>query len=235
MAGRIGCVVVAVVVMVLLVQLCAAGQLGDLQQTRENDNVQQAGNARDFPCPGETLILPCVCTILDNNEMDIDCSDVQSEEELAQVFSIDFVFKDFHRLTIIGNDRVKVLRAGALGPTTYKEIIITSSSLEAVEATALSGSYLTATELDFSFNDIVSFPFDEISSFTHLTYFDIGFNNLNTFPVMSSATLATLLMSYNPLGAISPGALQQLPNLEFIDLENTKIQEIFPGNIRCCS
>lgn len=229
--------------MLLLVQLCAArrpgvqqeGYPGDLLHTRDPGDLQQAGDPNGLPCPDASHIFPCVCTVIFDSEMDMNCSAVQSEEQLARVFSVDFPYPDFHSLTIWGNDHLKVLRAGALGPTSYRRIYIIGGVLDTVEPTALSGSYNTAYDMGFYNNMISVFPFDEISLFTGLYMLFINDNLLTTFPTISSTTLGNLFIYNNPLGAISPGALQQLPVLTTIDLENTELQEILPGNVRCCS
>lgn len=219
---------VHVLFVVLLVQLFAAAAE---EQTSVVQQHATRSDPRDLPCPVAEDILPCVCTVLPDFQMNMDCSDVLDEDELARVFNTDFPVLDFNCLIMYKNIGIKVLRAGDLGQTTYKEIHITLSHLETVEPNALSGSYQTAGELDFYSNNITLFPFDELNSFTNLSYFYIQNNNLASFPTISSPTLSTLYMDGNPLGSITTSALQHLPNLRKVGLSSAGIQQISSGNI----
>lgn len=82
----------------------------------------------DLPCPDEQDIYPCVCYINAHFVMDLECSAVVSEEQLARVFSIHFPFPDFRQLTIYNNTYLQALRAGALGNATFYEFHITRCS-----------------------------------------------------------------------------------------------------------
>merc|ERR1711957_961477 len=63
-------------------------------------------------CPEPADIDPCVCTYHSIfNAMDIDCSAIESEEQLRHVFQSDFPSKKFRRFTIKANYNLKVLES----------------------------------------------------------------------------------------------------------------------------
>ncbi|XP_071528341.1 oplophorus-luciferin 2-monooxygenase non-catalytic subunit-like [Panulirus ornatus] len=186
-------------------------------------------NPLTLPCPDPQSILPCVCTVLPDFSMDMNCSDVESGDDLARVFSLEFPFAEFNKLTINKNKNLKALRGGDLGPTNYKEIHITNGALETIVMTALSGSYSTLTSLNVGHNSLLSFPFQEIHSFRYLERLDIQDNLLKDFPDMSSPTLQVLQMRDNPLEHITFESLQNLPQLREIGLQNCGLRAIPSG------
>nr|XP_053653787.1 oplophorus-luciferin 2-monooxygenase non-catalytic subunit-like isoform X1 [Cherax quadricarinatus] len=184
---------------------------------------------RAIPCPPDADILPCVCTVQSSVDMYMDCSAVTSSEELRTIFSINFPFVNFIRLDIIGNTALTELRAGDLGPTTYKEIYITGGVLEIIDENALSGSYSTLTTLDLQSNELTSFQFDEISSFEALHTLRVDDNDFKIFPDISSTSLLFLSFGSNPLGAITNTALTNMPNLIEVDLQNCSLTDVPAG------
>ncbi|ROT75235.1 Oplophorus-luciferin 2-monooxygenase non-catalytic subunit [Penaeus vannamei] len=115
-----------------------------------------------LPCPDPEDIYPCVCTVGTENHMTMDCSHVASEDELARVFSSNLPFTKFHRLMIEGNQKLRILREGDLGPVSFAIIKITSGFLEEVQGGALAGSHTTADTIDLSGNPLSVWPFYEL-------------------------------------------------------------------------
>lgn len=187
-----------------------------------------------LPCPSETLIAPCECTVRSGNDMDMNCSLVADENDLARVFNNDFPFPDFIKLTIDGNDNIQDLRPGDFGSCTFMEIEITNGGLEVVVSTALASSYSTLTKLDLSGNFLRSFPFDEISSMTKLTHFNAAFNKLESLPNIESTTLSHFFLQTNLIQDISASSFQKLPALVEIGLHNNSLTTVPPGIILLC-
>lgn len=203
-----------VTVLLLVLPLCAGDDLP---------------SSRAIPCPPEADIAPCVCSLMNSVDMYMDCSDVSSSDELKEIFSINFPFTNFIRLDINGNNGITELRAGDLGPTTYQQIRITDGALQTIDEKALANSYSTLTLLDLHNNDITSFPFDEIDSFTKLQNLNVDSNNLLIFPDLKSSSLMYVNFGHNPLGEIKATALQELPNLREIDLQSCDLPEVPAG------
>lgn len=204
---------------VLVVSRCA----GDDGQVRAASH-SVGDQHRAATCPDQEVIFPCVCII-----NDLDCSNVESEEQLAHIMASSFPDPNFFSLTIRDNKNLKVLRAGVLAGTTYGGFNIYNNVLEVVEPGALSGSSSTATWIEMSDNRISSFPWEEISSFTLLGKLSLERNNISKFPSFRSDTLSFLDLSSNPLGWVPATAFTAMPQLSTIRLKQIGLTDIIPG------
>ncbi|KAK3867757.1 hypothetical protein Pcinc_026802 [Petrolisthes cinctipes] len=186
---------------------------------------------RDLPCPAADDITPCLCTVLTNGRMEMDCSYVTSNDQLASIFNDAVIsMKNFEYFIMDGNNYLNSIRAGDLGvDITFEKIIITSGTLDTVESEAFMYSYDTLMHLEIRYTYLYSFPFSEIARFNQLAVLDLDNNQLFGFPVLGSVTLKYLDLHHNPLGGISPTSLANLPSLEEIFLYETGITHISPG------
>ncbi|KAK3867763.1 hypothetical protein Pcinc_026808 [Petrolisthes cinctipes] len=209
---------------------------------------------RDLPCPPAEDIQPCVCTVIDSSTFDIemDCSSVTTNDELASIFSKDFPYNDFFSLVIDNNNHLTTIRPGDLGQKTFQEIHISSGSLKTVEYNAFSSSYGTLTDLDITSTNLDYFPFNELNLFTQLDHLDLQNNLLHGSPLLTSSSLRYLYLSGNPIDGIilnsmpfldniylrstsitylPPGTFTDLPNLDYIDLYYNGLQVLEAGTI----
>ncbi|CAL4094802.1 unnamed protein product [Meganyctiphanes norvegica] len=129
------------------------------------------------PCPDAEDIAPCVCTYYnESNTMALDCSAVESEEQLKQIFKADFPLKNFREFYFQGNNNLKVLEAGIFNGISFEIINIGNNDLEVIESQALDSCYEVVTDIFLKANRITFFPFDELSHFSKLSNFDIDSN-----------------------------------------------------------
>ncbi|XP_071542312.1 oplophorus-luciferin 2-monooxygenase non-catalytic subunit-like [Panulirus ornatus] len=177
-----------------------------------------------WTCPDPDAIFPCVCY-----DGDLDCSNVESEDQLAQIMGSSFPNPNFRSLTIDGNDNLRVLGAGDLGNTTYTWLDIATSALEEIEEGALSGSYATISKIFLRRNKLTSFPWEDMSLMTHLSYLNLFGNNISGFSNLSSDTLKFLDLSHNPLVTVEATAFSALPALMSISLANIGLTDVLPG------
>ncbi|XP_042212961.1 oplophorus-luciferin 2-monooxygenase non-catalytic subunit-like [Homarus americanus] len=184
---------------------------------------------RKLPCPEDAEILPCVCTFDENMHMDLNCSSVESEDQLATILGSSFPFRNFHKLIIEGNDNLVVLRAGVLGSTTYEVFHIIDGVLEEVESGALSGSYSTATEMMFYNNSINSFPWQEMLLFENLHTLHLQENNITRCPKVKSKSLKKLDLARNPFIYLPVTAFSDTPTLQEVYLDGIGLQELSAG------
>ncbi|XP_045605180.1 oplophorus-luciferin 2-monooxygenase non-catalytic subunit [Procambarus clarkii] len=186
---------------------------------------------RNRPCPDVDVIAPCVCTFNDQDTyfLDLDCSKVESEEQLTTIMSSTFPFPNFRKLTIESNYNLAVLRRDALGSATFQEFYITDGVLTEVETGALSSSSSTAISMHFENNDIAVFPWGELSSFTALVDLDVSSNSISTFPALISHSLKYLDLSNNSLGLVPDTAFKGASVIEEIYLNDVNMLEIVPG------
>ncbi|KAK4318246.1 hypothetical protein Pmani_010740 [Petrolisthes manimaculis] len=183
---------------------------------------------RDLPCPPAEDIQPCVCTVIDSSTYDIemDCSSVTTNDELASIFSKDFPYNDFFSLEIKNNFHLTTIRPGDFGQKTFQQIHILGGSLKTVEYRVFNSSYDTLTHLDIDNTNLDSFPFTELMLFTQLKYLRLGNNQLHGFPTLTSSSLQYLYLHGNSITGIE---LNSLPLLEMISLHNNSITYLLPG------
>lgn len=184
---------------------------------------------RSLPCPDPQDISPCVCTVDEQHNMKLDCSQVESEDQLAQVFSSNIPFPSFRKLLINRNQHLKVLRNGDLGPASFQIIEIMSGLLEEVQDGALSKSYSTATRIDLQLNRLSKFPFHEIPSFTSLTTLWLNLNSLSEFPILTSDSLTDIQIDGNFISEIPLTGFQGVKNVNTISVALNDVTTIAPG------
>ncbi|XP_063614449.1 oplophorus-luciferin 2-monooxygenase non-catalytic subunit-like [Penaeus indicus] len=183
---------------------------------------------RALPCPDPEDIFPCVCTTGSENHMTMDCSDVASEDELARVFSSSLPFTKFFLLKIEGNQNLRVLREGDLGPASFSIININGGILEEVQYGALAGSYATAEVIDLSRNALSALPFHELPLFTSLSTVEVNGNLISAIPVLQSASLTGLDLRGNLINEFPVDCFKELINVMNIFASGNNIETIFP-------
>ncbi|KAK4318247.1 hypothetical protein Pmani_010741 [Petrolisthes manimaculis] len=183
---------------------------------------------RDLPCPPAEDIQPCVCTVIDSSTYDIemDCSSVTTNDELASIFSKDFPYNGFFSLVIENNYDLTIIRQGDFGQKTFQQIHITSGSLQTVENNAFNSSYDTLREIDVENTNLFYFPFHELNLFTQLYRLDLQNNQLHGSPELTSLSLGYIYLTENPIDGI---ILNSLPLLDNIYLQSTSITLLPPG------
>lgn len=179
-----------------------------------------------IPCPNPHDILPCQCYAISNTTMDINCSNVTSEDQLRVVFSKRFPFINFRTLTIQGNIRLNALRGGDLGKCTFQNIDIRDSALIELEDSALENSYNTMMTLTLINNNLVSIP--EISQFSSLWSLDFSYNALIEFPQLYSTTLSRLVLQGYAWDAVPVNAFKYLPALNTIQISFCSLAKLQP-------
>lgn len=193
------------------------------------------GTIQDPPttptCPDPADIKPCNCTLTTDSKLQMDCSHVESDEQLAAVFSATFPSPNFNSLRIWGAESIRTLKSGVFGNVTFQEFSINFCiNLEEIEEGALSGSYNMTSHLDFGFNNIKVFPFQELKLFYYLGSVTVRNNNITVFPELSSPTLDMFLINGNPLDAMPVKAFSKSPMLSVIGLYQMDISDVIPGN-----
>ncbi|CAL4124927.1 unnamed protein product, partial [Meganyctiphanes norvegica] len=199
-----------------------------------SDNISNGSN---MTCPDSTDIAPCVCYIdPEDQTLNMDCSKVTSNEELAKVFTAEFPYTDFKQLYAYGAWNLTVLGEGVFGPVTFSEIYIHMSGVRVIEEGALMGSMETLKSLDIHDCYLETFPFHILPDLTAMIHLDLFTNllQLNTLPQLESTTLKYLHLGENQITSVPVDAFQLLPAIEFIGLGNwwwsyVRLTEIQPG------
>ncbi|CAL4144079.1 unnamed protein product [Meganyctiphanes norvegica] len=186
--------------------------------------------SQDESCPAEEDIAPCVCSIIEDNIMNMVCSDVATEDELREIFTSYFPNPHFDMFTTY-DCPLKVLESGVFGEVTFKHISMGYGALTEVESGALDGMYDTLEELRLDDNHIESFPFEIIESFTKLQIFSIDNNweHMTVFPIIKSASINTLYLANGKFDVVPIDAFQGLPMIEELYIYSDKIPSIESG------
>ncbi|ROT78841.1 hypothetical protein C7M84_002442 [Penaeus vannamei] len=155
-------------------------------------------------------ISPCVCTVDVQHNMDIDCSQVESEDQLAQVFSSNIPFPKFNKLLIEGNPHLTVLRNGDLGPASFQIIEMTSGVLEEVQDGALSG-VKNVNSIGVEGNGITTVVPGIFSDLPHLRYLYLFSNRLSEIPAGAIEFNGNgfLFLDQNNISKIAVGAITE--------------------------
>ncbi|CAL4061982.1 unnamed protein product [Meganyctiphanes norvegica] len=197
------------------------------QLMQDSHNPQYYGTEQ--PCPDAEDIAPCVCTYdSERNVVDLDCSKVESEDQLKQIFEADFPLRKIETFTINSNNNIKILESGVFNGVSFVNILISYSVLEVIELNAFDSCYEVATGISLLHNyNLVSFPFDSVSHFSKLISFVMKFGYLSMIPADifdGLTTLEHLDISANTASII--GTFDDLPNLQFISIQNNHLSSI---------
>lgn len=183
---------------------------------------------RKLPCPDPDDIRPCICSIGENYAMNMDCSNITSEQQLEEIFHTDFPFDNFNKLEITNNSYLEVLRAGVLGNATFTEINIKNCALHTIQDGVFAGSHATLEALRLNGNNI-STTAENISLFTNLEYLSIQSSLLKEFPSLISPSLRILILDGNHFDSIPDNAIKLLPSLKVVSLGDCSVSEIMSG------
>lgn len=161
----------------------------------------------------------------------MDCSQVESEQQLAEVFTAYFPHPYVYELFIWNNYNIKVLRAGVFGNVIMRGYDIYGGSLEEVEAGALSGGYNSTLFMVFSHTNLAKFPFEELHSFEYLYNLIVLYNDLSSLPDLSSSSLRQVYLDRNPFTLLSATTFAALPHVNELGLEECELRDILPGTV----
>ncbi|XP_071532411.1 oplophorus-luciferin 2-monooxygenase non-catalytic subunit-like [Panulirus ornatus] len=192
----------------------------------------------NWPCPVDTAIAPCVCTIDEDENMFLDCSEVSDEQTLAKIFTQDssFPFLKFTYLTIspsLPSRELDALPAGVFGAVRFENVLINGTFIETIEAETFRNSRETLMTLDLSNNLISVFPFETIPSFVYLRALSLANNNLadmvGELPDIVSDSLRIFTLAGNSGLSLTPSTFSQMKIVEELHLQNMRLESIPPN------
>nr|XP_027214382.1 oplophorus-luciferin 2-monooxygenase non-catalytic subunit-like [Penaeus vannamei] len=189
---------------------------------------------RDWPCPSAVDIDPCVCESDEYFNLLIDCSEVIDEMELFRVFEASFPFYDIMELTIIQDPldpyhNIRVLQERVFGRITFERIRITGTKIAEVHEEALVKSHDYLTYLNLANNQLKSFPFETLVSYSKLDTLLIDNNNFTYLYSIESASLHTLSVSGNHNLLFDLDVFTKAPALTAIYMANIDLDELPPN------
>ena len=174
-----------------------------------------------FPCPDDTDIAPCVCTFTNATDLTMDCSAVESIEQLATIFTQNFPVKEFYMFMINNNDKIQLL------PDVFNGVSFRYLELYKVPNLAQITNYALADSRDtleniHIYNSLLTedtFPFSTLDQYTKLSYLYIYYCNIYFLPAFKSPSLQTLTIVYGHISELPAGKIYGRPfsNLQIND------------------
>lgn len=146
--------------------------------------VKDISKRTTFPCPDPFVIDPCVCAVKDGGLLQLDCSDIQSDEDLARVFQQEFPVKEFWRFYIMHNDKIQQL-TDIFNGVTFRDI----SLIDVPNLTFLSDNLLFESRSVLEGINILESQLSEdtffipvLSIYTKLKYLMMSHSNFTYIP-----------------------------------------------------
>ena len=183
------------------------------------------------PCPDPTDIAPCVCSLTDANELMMDCSAVESIDQLGAVFRQEFPFKEFKEFRIENNYNIEFL-PDVFNGVSFKFIYFNNVvNLAQITNYAFldSRNVLENIQIFHSALNVNTFPFDTLYEYPKLTYLRISWSYINYLPPFNSTSLQTLAVFSGKISVLLAG---KMLDLLFTDLlRNRVLLHIFVNEI----
>lgn len=189
---------------------------------------------RDWPCPLAGEIDPCICEADTDLNLNLNCSGVIDDAELARVFSALFPFDDFQSFTIIQNrgdatHNIRNLESGVFGDITFEYVNIMGTKIQTISENVFLKSHDRLKHLALSGNLISEFPFETLSSFLKLETFAIDDNMISLLPNLESDSLISFSINENVNLKFDIDVFTKVPNLQSISMKSISLLSLSPG------
>ena len=176
---------------------------------------------KTFPCPDPSAITPCICSVDGYNHLNMDCSNITSDDNLKQVFSSDFPVKEFYEFLIERNEHLSQLGANVFGNVTFERIYIRVTNVTLVSYYALGASSSRLNYVSITSGQLTesTFPFNSLDEYTNLdTLIISGHPDFIFMPPLTSNTITTLMLENDAMPSITPGEKNNVSNKSVIQV-----------------
>ena len=174
-----------------------------------------------FPCPDETDIAPCLCTFTDASDLTMDCSAVESDVQLAAIFTKKFPVKEFYMFLIYNNDKIQLLPDVFNGVSFRYIRLLSVPNLAQITNYALAHSRDTLEYIRIYNSSLTedTFPFSLLDQYSKLNSLNFDFCNIYFLPAFNSSSLQTLTIVDCHISELPAGKIYLRPfsNLQIND------------------
>ncbi|KAG7162026.1 oplophorus-luciferin 2-monooxygenase non-catalytic subunit-like [Homarus americanus] len=193
-----------------------------------------AAPRESYPCPEPEDILPCVCTKDEQAEhIDMDCSNVQSSQQLRDAFHATIPFPTFRNLIIEKKTNETPIPITNIDKDTFNNIQfsyirISHTTLQDIAPDTFEYSHDILETLIVTDSNLDSFPFDILIDCPKLTDLRVFRNKIFHMSDIRSTSLLYLQVSHNPGITYGDEAFFQAPNLQYLLLNDIKLAHVAP-------
>lgn len=188
----------------------------------------------DSLCPEATSISPCICSVDEDENLNLDCTHVESEEQLAAVFQQEFPVKEFYKFTMDINDKIKEI-GNVLNGVSFQVISLEPGpfTFDLISEYFFLDNKDSLTQLTIHSSQISSdtFPFAILSVMNKLEYMHFHGNNLITWLPQILAPVATVVgFDYGLVRTIESGTFPIPAGSLHVGMQFNIISTIEPGS-----
>lgn len=190
-------------------------------------------STREPPCPDEVAIAPCLCSLDADGAMLLDCSAVESEDQLAGVFQHDFPSTAFKTFYINNNNQITTI-GDIFNGLTFVEFILTNlvnlvsipdttfaASVDTLEVVFLSNTNLTETGL----------PLATLPDYSVMRELALLTTPLSAMFPLQSDSLEELRIFDSLVNSFGAGTFDNLNNLNRLEIGNSRLWTLFSDSI----
>ncbi|CAG0898898.1 unnamed protein product [Darwinula stevensoni] len=175
-------------------------------------------------CPPSDAIAPCACVIYSTEDIDIDCMNAETAEDIYRAFNdVTWDFKEMRSL--IGE-----LPEGVFADVSFQEFILYDNiHLQSIHSSALLPSIERLEVLHAGGSHRLHlFPFEILPQMTALKALYFGWTNFPEVPILRSNSLETLNFWNSPITSLGKEAWS-MPNLKSFILGKNRLRELPQG------
>ena len=201
----------------------------------KNYGINHHRSIEDKQCPQKDDIKPCICSKSGGGldaQIDIDCSFIESNEELQRIFTADFPTKRLNKFSLRNSNKVTKLISGVFQSISFEIIEIEQEdAFGLIEPLALTGSIFTLQHLRVVYTRISenTFPFSMIGEFRNLKILELYGNYITSIPKIESFSLEELSLNDNRITTIPSNTFNMVPFLQYLYISGNAINYIIPG------
>lgn len=187
----------------------------------------------DFPCPVEADIVPCVCYLDADNNIDLDCTAVESEEQLANVFQQEFPFKALRGFNMSENSDIRVLD-NVLNGISFTSIDLSPGpfALEAISDYFLLSIKETLSSIDIFASQLTSsqFPYAILDEMTKIDHVHIHGSQITWMPKILLPNVTVLYFDNGLTDYIEEGTFPVYADAMILGIQSNVVETVEPGS-----